>query len=104
MIRDEGWTRADSYAALSEGWEIFWTDDANHAPFELCAVGAPLDHHFPDSPVTYEHVIFGTDDQPDDEAAWAHVRGWAALGSPIHQRALDFLKERSPEEYERVMK
>lgn len=96
------WTPADSYAALSEGWEIFWTDSADHAPFELCAVAAPTDHHFPGSPVTYEHVIFGTDDQADDDAAWTHVRTWAALGSPIHRKALDFLHVHAPDEYARV--
>lgn len=97
------WTREDSYAALSEGWDIFSTDDVNHPPFELCAVAAPLDWHFDDSPVTYEHVIFGTDDEPDDAAVWEHVKTWASVGSPIHQRALFFLRERSPKEYETVM-
>jgi hypothetical protein len=73
-----GWTVEDSNAALREGWDIFSaTSDAG--PFQIQRVD--------------ETEIFA-----DDQGAWEHFVHLLHLHSPLHLRALRFLREHNPQE------
>lgn len=73
------WTNRDSDAACAEGWDIFEAGD-----------GMQLQRDD-------DGAVFA-----DDFDAWVHVWEQAQQDSPLHVRALAYLAEASPEEYESI--
>lgn len=89
------WPRRLQRKAQAEGWDIFQTDDYDHPPFELCRL---------DDPGAVEGLGLDEPVFADDNAAWDHVLLQADAGRHLHVTALRFLKERSPAEYEAIMR
>lgn len=81
-VNTPAWTDADSLQAMLEGWDIF-------------AVG----HNYYELQQDDERDLFGS-----DAAAWKYVCEQAAAGGDLHQRALEFLKENSPHEYDAIQR
>lgn len=90
FVREAGesgaeWSAEDDHRASAEGWAIF-----------RCVGG--VDHG------TYQ---LQKDDEvgafDEDDEAWRHVVAQAAAGSPLHRRALRFLKRTSPVEHQRII-
>lgn len=86
---DNPFTDAESALFQAEGWEIFEAsgsvqNDNGDRPFQL----QRLD----------EEAIL-----PDDVTAWAIVLRRAHGGSEPHQKALNFLREHSPAEFEAII-
>ncbi len=95
VLTDEmpGWTFAEIEQAQKEGWDIFECSGSSDGPWQIQRIDFPdewpgLDHHQP---------LF-----EDDADAWMHVRAKAAEGSFLHRRALAFVRENNPLEYERI--
>lgn len=74
-----GWTNADSDAAEAEGWNLWECEPSVHGPFQLL--------HDEEASVFQYH-----------QQAWLHVAKRAAQGSPLHLKALAFLREHNPAE------
>lgn len=68
--------------AMAEGWCVSECGAHEDGPWQL-------------------QKLDDTDVFEDDAEAWEHVRSLAPT-SPYHQSALDFLREHSPEEWDRV--
>lgn len=73
----------DNRQAASEGWAI-WECLGDGAPFKLCRDD--------------ETEMFA-----DDLAAWGYVVAKAEEGSEYHMRALAFLREHSPAEFQAIV-
>ncbi|MBN9548496.1 MAG: hypothetical protein J0H31_06330 [Alphaproteobacteria bacterium] len=87
------WLADEIEAAQAEGWDIFEAEGSisnenGDRPFQLQALD--------DSDIFTGHNR--------DVDAWRHVYTKAQAGSPLHQQALDFLREHSPAEYEAIVK
>ncbi len=80
------WTNEDSKAAVAQGWDIFTTErgPSNDVPFELQRDD--------------EASVFATDHE-----AHAFVKTQAATGAEPATKALNYLKEASPLEYDAIM-
>jgi hypothetical protein len=83
------WNVPDHDRAREQGWDIF----------EAVGAAAPPTACRP----FVLHRVGETNRFVDDFAAWQFVVTQAAVGDELAQRALDFLAERSPLEYETVM-
>lgn len=86
------WTDADSQAASLEGWDIWDSEGSQNGPWQI--------QKFDD---TEEAAEQGFGILAEDTDSWVLVRTQAAAGSPLHQRALAFLAEHNPTEYEAIM-
>lgn len=86
------WTDDDSQAALAEGWDLFWCANAD-SPWEIERIDAPAD----DDRVDYDDPKFS-----DDREVWVHVTEQAKAGSSLHQKALDFIAEHNPTEWDHI--
>ncbi len=79
------WACADQKIALDEGWDIFSVSGSSQ----------PGDYQIQ------------RDDEmkkmQSDSAAWHHVVAQAVAGNKVHVRALQFIREHSPEEYKRIV-
>jgi hypothetical protein len=75
------WSREDEHAAAGEGWGIFDYDAAGQ--FQLQRLDDLMRFH-------------------TDYEAWRHVWASARTGNVTCQRALAFLAERNPSEYEAI--
>lgn len=74
------WTAADSGAAYKEGWDIFECSAYGHDAWEV---------QRDDDAAILE----------DDADAWKLIVDGAAAGSPLHVKALAFLKQHAPGEH-----
>ncbi|WP_353645733.1 hypothetical protein [Mesorhizobium sp. WSM2239] len=86
------WTTTHSEQAISEGWDIFEAsgsaqNENGDRPFQLQA----LDE---------DEIFVGPNRDVD---AWTHVYHHAKRGLPLHQQALNFLREHSLPEFEAVI-
>lgn len=79
----------DSDLAQAEGWDIF------EASGSIANVNG--DREFQLQRIDETQVF------PGDEEAWHHVYTQAHAGSALHRRALIFLRERSPAEFEAII-
>lgn len=87
------WPVACQEAALAEGWDLFSTD--RDPRDELGVVNGKPYGYRPFELQRYEEAgIFAA-----DQDAWRFVWYRAQDGSPLHQQALAFLQQESPEEY-----
>lgn len=93
-MTDIDWTPSDQAAAAAEGWDIFDCDGSDNGPWQLQCFDNPAEAGWPQG----KAYPFGCD--PD---AWRHVLTRAAAGSPLHQRALQFLEQHSPAEHQRIL-
>lgn len=87
------WTVEDGAAAQTEGWGIFECYGSDNGPFQLCRIDDP--------------EVFAADlgaqilrTWTDDTEVWEFVR---SSGSDLHTKALAFLREQNPAEYESIM-
>jgi|JI10StandDraft_1071094.scaffolds.fasta_scaffold519749_3 hypothetical protein len=83
------WSHEDAANAQAEGWDIFeasgsMANEHGDRPFQLQSIDE-------------------MDALADDMAAWLLVRARAQAGDGRHQRALEFLKTRSPAEYSDII-
>lgn len=76
-------------AALSEGWDVFWTDGSMWAPYQIQKLDDPTVDE------TYTLI--------EDEDAWEHACTHAALGHRIGLDAFRFLRRWARQEYEAVV-
>jgi hypothetical protein len=76
----DGWTLADSLAAIAEGWDVFDCDGSANGRFQICKRD--------------DMEIF-----EDDTDAWVHIGTRATEGSRLHMRALTFVMQHNPVEY-----
>ena len=95
------WTGEDSCCAIELGWDIF---DADRHPDdktvnEQIVEGRPYGYRPFELQAVHEADIL-----PDDNAAHVFVVESANAGDPLALKALAFLKERSPVEYEAVLR
>jgi hypothetical protein len=80
------WTPEDQDAAVAKGWGLFDASDSeNDTPYQLQASSDA-------------GLIWNDDD------AWMLVVNNARAGEPLERKALAFLKERSPNEYDFITK
>lgn len=86
------WTHLDAAAANSEGWDVFDSSGSANGAWQIQRLDCPDD--WPSPP---EKSI------EEDGDAWTLVREGAAAGSPLHVRALAFIRENCSEEYVRIM-
>lgn len=87
------WTGADSEQALGEGWDIFDSEGSDNGPWTIQRLDDP--YHLPY--LGFTKPVFGSD--PD---AWIHVVALARGGSPLHQKALAFIRENNSLEAEAI--
>ena len=73
----------DDEIATSEGWGVFDSAGSDGGPWQIQRID--------------ELEMF-----PSDDEAWVHVWTRAAEGSPVHRRALDYVREHNPPEYEAI--
>jgi hypothetical protein len=87
------WTPEDSAAACIEGWDIFYSARAEDHEYDLQKI---------DEPELYEEEngVTGVRIWEDDADVWVFVRD---TSSKLHQKALDYLAEKSPDEYASIM-
>lgn len=78
------WSHNDAVAADKEGWNVMECFGAEE-PYRLERMD--------------EAAIFET-----DQKAWVHVAALAAKGSPLHVRALAFLRNASPAEHAAILR
>lgn len=82
------WTPEDDRAAMQQGWSLLVTSESGE-PHQLQRIDCPEEGTL---------NIFES-----DERAWEHVWRKARLhGSPLEAKALAFLVEHAPEEYQRI--
>lgn len=81
----EGWTGRDAIEASAEGWDVFDSGGSENGPFQIC-MRDDMDSGF-----------------LTDEEVWQHVVDEAREGSALHRRALDFVREHNPAEYETII-
>lgn len=74
----------DNTLATGEGWVISDCEGSENGPWQLQKCD--------------EEEIFA-----DDTDAWAFVRLKASEGSAYHLAALEYIKQRCPEEFARIM-
>lgn len=79
----EGWTIADSRAAITEGWDVFDCDGSDNGRFQICKR---------DDMTTFDI----------DDDVWVHVAKRATDGSALHVRALAFIMQHNPIEYNAI--
>ena len=85
------WTEEDTIESNIDGWGLFWTyDEPGYEPYQLQKIDDPELH---DSRNVFE----------DDVYAWEHVFNKAQEESPLHKKALKFLKEHSIKEYNTII-
>jgi hypothetical protein len=82
-LAEYGWTSELSQQAQQEGWDLFWCDSEDHAPWEVQALD--------------EEAIL-----PSDEAAWERIIEGSAKGDKLHLTALRALQAESPEEFDLI--
>lgn len=87
------WERPDSWRAMREGWDIFWTNSADHAPFELQRM---------DDPMAVPELGYDEPKFEDDPGAWRFVFAGAEAGNEHHMKAVLFLREKSPAELDHI--
>lgn len=91
------WTHEDSCYAIGQGWEIFSTSrDPAEALFT--SDGTPYGYRPFELQKLDDADAFST-----DQEAWAHVVSRAAAGDALSQKALAFLAENSPDEYNAIL-
>ena len=79
------WTAEDDLRATAEGWGLFATDSS----LQLQA--------------DYESGVFVSGTTAHDDLAWFHVYEEANKGSGFHRRALNYIQQESPVEYNLIM-
>lgn len=90
MADEWEWTRADSDAALLDGWDIFDSFGSENGPWQIQVLEEP--NLLPE--LGYTEKKF-----EDDSAVWVHVWTQAEAGSALHVKALEFIKMHNPLEY-----
>lgn len=83
------WTPEDRVASAREGWDIWDCGGSSNGPVQIQAFAEPQD------------------DEPDlgeDNVAWEIVWRKAHEGSPLHVKALAYVKEYNPMEFEFIEK
>jgi hypothetical protein len=87
------WTPDDSQAAMAEGWDVFAVMDVEE-PWQIQRL---------DDPAEDDRVDFDEPKFDDDVEVWRHLVEQAAAGSPLHQKALDFMAEHNPAEWDVIV-
>lgn len=87
------WTKGDSWAALNEGWDIFECDGSANGPYQICVL---------EEPYLIEELGYEDKKFPSDNEVWVRVRNLASAGSPLHLKALQFVRTENPKEYEAI--
>ena len=87
------WTNTDSAAACADGWNIFECFGSDNGPWQIQRLDEPSDWpEFHGRPYPFA----------EDADAWCHVWQKAEEGSALHQRALAFLGEHNPSEFDAI--
>lgn len=84
------WTKADSIAALSEGWDIFSCHGSENGFYQICVLEEPN----LDPSLGYDEKKFENDCE-----VWVYVMGMYQEKSPLHMRAMNFIAENNPNEF-----
>ena len=77
------WTNEDSTLASAEGWDVFDSEGSANGPWQI---------QKRDETSTFNQ----------DTDAWRYVWQRAERGSLLHQRALEYIKEHNPPEYDAI--
>ena len=88
-----GWTETDWQDANAEGWNIWHCDGSENGLWQICKYDEP------------ELVDYVTDGKWEtDPDVWLHVYTRAAQGSPLHQRAMDYVRIWNRPEWDSIVK